>query len=452
MTKPSESIASKDIEFNAEFAKAYDSLENGTGNIFITGKAGTGKSTLLQYFRDHTVKNVVVLAPTGVAAVNIKGQTIHSFFRFKPNITPEGVDAIKIRRTQKALYQKVDTIIIDEVSMVRADLMDCIDAFLRLHGKKRMVPFGGVQLVFIGDLYQLPPVVPRNEQGIFRDVYNSPYFFDSNIFQELNGNGNDQHPQRFQIIELKKIYRQKEEDFIKLLGTIRNKTATEANLKALNKRHIPDFIPDDNDFYIYLTTTNAVADRVNHQRLKELQREPYCYEGSVTGKFESRNLPTHQSLELKVGAQVMLLNNDPGGRWINGSIGKIIEIVKEGKIVTVELSDEQIVEVVPYQWEMFRFFFNEDTEALESESVGSFTQYPLRLAWAVTIHKSQGKTFSKVIVDIGNGAFAHGQTYVALSRCTNFEGLILKRPILQRHIILDDDVVRFMESQIPSEN
>jgi len=231
MTRLSESIASKDIEFNSEFAKAYDLLENGSGNIFVTGKAGTGKSTLLQYFRDHTVKNVVVLAPTGVAAVNIKGQTIHSFFRFKPDITPDGVSAIKIRRTQKALYQKVDTIIIDEISMVRADMLDCIDAFLRLHGKNRMVPFGGVQLVFIGDLYQLPPVVPRDEQDIFKDVYSSPYFFDSKIFQELNGN--NQHPKRFQIIELKKIYRQKEEDFIKLLGTIRNKTATEVFWNSL---------------------------------------------------------------------------------------------------------------------------------------------------------------------------------------------------------------------------
>jgi len=450
MMKPSEPLASKDIEFNSDFAKAYDLLENGSGNIFITGKAGTGKSTLLQYFRDHTVKNVVILAPTGVAAVNIQGQTIHSFFRFKPDITPEGVHSIKIRRTQKALYQKIDTIIIDEISMVRADLLDCIDAFLRLYGKNRMAPFGGIQLVFIGDLYQLSPVVPRNEKDIFKNVYSSPYFFDSHIFRELNSNG--QHPKRFQIIELKKIYRQKEEDFVKLLGTIRNKTATEANLKVLNERCIPHFIPDADDFYIYLTTTNAVADRVNHQRLKELESGPYCYEGIVTGKFESRNLPTHQSLELKTGAQVMLLNNDSGGRWINGSIGKIIEIIEEGKIVAVELSDGQLVEVVPFQWEMFRFFFNEDTQALESESVGSFTQYPLRLAWAVTIHKSQGKTFDKVIVDIGNGAFTHGQTYVALSRCTNFEGLILKKPILQRHILLDDDVVQFMDRQLSLEN
>jgi len=450
MTILNDCVASKDIEFNDDFAKAYDCLENGSGNIFITGKAGTGKSTLLQYFRDHTVKNVAVLAPTGVAAVNIKGQTIHSFFRFKPDITPERARAIKIRRTQKALYQKVDTIVIDEVSMVRADLLDCIDTFLRLHGKNRMEPFGGVQLVFVGDLYQLPPVVPHNEQGIFKDVYSSPYFFDSNIYRELNNSG--QHPRRFQIIELKKIYRQKEEDFIKLLGTIRNKTATEVHLEALNKRYIPLFTPAEDDFYIYLTTTNVVADRVNLQRLTELKTDPYSHEGTVTGKFDSKNLPTHQILNLKIGAQVMLLNNDPGGRWINGSIGKIIGILEEGKIIGVELSDGQLVEVTPFQWDMFRFFFNEDSEALESESVGSFKQYPLRLAWAVTIHKSQGKTFGKVIVDMGGGAFAHGQTYVALSRCTNFEGLVLKRPILKRHILLDDDVVKFMATHSSEED
>jgi ATP-dependent exoDNAse (exonuclease V) alpha subunit len=450
MTRPVEFIASKDIEFNKEFAKAYDLLENASSNIFITGKAGTGKSTLLQYFRGHTTKNVAVLAPTGVAAVNIKGQTIHSFFRFKPDITPEGVHSIRIRKEQRALYRNVDTIIIDEISMVRADLLDCIDAFLRVHGRNRMAAFGGVQMVFIGDLYQLPPVVTSNEQAIFENVYASPYFFDSKIYQELNSGG--QHPQRFTVIELKKIYRQKEEDFIKLLGTIRNRTVTASHLKALNTRYIPHFSPPQDDFYIYLTTTNAMADRVNQKKLNELQSEPYYYEGTVTGKFESANLPTHQSLEFKLGAQVMLLNNDPNGRWINGSIGKIVEIIDGGKIISVELSDGNIVDVTPFKWEMFRFFYNEDTESLESESVGSFTQYPLRLAWAVTIHKSQGKTFSKVIVDVGNGTFAHGQTYVALSRCTHFEGLILKKPILKSHILIDEEVVHFMSSQVLAEN
>lgn len=445
-----ETTFQKDIEFNDQFAKAYDLLENGSRNLFITGKAGTGKSTLLQYFRDHTTKNVAVLAPTGVAAVNIKGQTIHSFFRFKPNITPEGVRSIRVRRTQKELYRKIDTIVIDEISMVRADLLDCVDIFLRLHGRDRMAAFGGIQMVFIGDLYQLSPVVTQAERGIFKDVYPSPYFFDSKIYREMNGA--DQHPRKVEFIELKKIYRQKEEKFIKLLGTIRNRSATQEHLKALNARYIPNFKPPKDDFYVYLTTTNAMADRINQEKLDELEGRSYYYEGILAGEFGSRNLPTHEVLELKIGAQVMLLNNDSGGRWINGSIGKVIEVLDEGKIVTVELSEGGIVDVTPFEWEMFRFFFNEDTESLESESVGSFTQHPLKLAWAVTIHKSQGKTFDKAIVDVGTGTFAHGQAYVALSRCVSFDGLVLKKPILQRHILLDNSVVRFMSSQFSVEN
>ncbi|MCK5180729.1 MAG: AAA family ATPase [Candidatus Omnitrophica bacterium] len=445
-----ETTFQKDIEFNDQFAKAYDLLENGSWNLFITGKAGTGKSTLLQYFRDHTTKSVAVLAPTGVAAVNIKGQTIHSFFRFKPDITPEGVRAIKVRRTQKELYRKIDTIIIDEISMVRADLLDCVDVFLRLHGRDRTVAFGGVQMVFIGDLYQLSPVVTRAERGIFKDVYPSPYFFDSKVYREMNDAS--QHPRKVEFVELKKIYRQKEEAFIKLLGTIRNRTATPEHLKALNERYIPHFQPQKDDFYVYLTTTNAMADRINQERLDELEGRSYYYEGTLAGEFGARNLPTHEVLELKIGAQIMLLNNDPGGRWINGSIGKIVEILDEGKVVTIELSEGGIVDVTPFEWEMFRFFFNEDTELLESESVGSFTQHPLKLAWAVTIHKSQGKTFEKAIVDVGTGTFAHGQAYVALSRCVSFDGLVLKKPILRRHILLDDSVVRFMSSQFSVEN
>lgn len=435
-----------DIDFNDQFAKAYDLLENGSRNVFITGKAGTGKSTLLEYFRDHTTKSAVVLAPTGVAAVNIKGQTIHSFFRFKPDITPEGVHSIKVRRAQKALYQKIDTVIIDEISMVRADLLDCVDVFLRLHGRDRNTAFGGVQMVFIGDLYQLPPVVTQTERGIFKDIYPSPYFFDSKVYREMNGA--DQHPRKVEFVELKKIYRQKEEAFIRLLGTIRNRTATPEHLRALNERCLPHFKPREDDFYVYLTTTNAMADRINQERLDALEGESYYYEGTVAGQFESRSLPTHQVLELKAGAQVMLLNNDPAGRWVNGSIGKIIGITDAGKIVTIELSEGETVDVTPFQWEMFRFFFNEDTQSLESESVGSFKQHPLKLAWAVTIHKSQGKTFDKAIVDVGAGTFAHGQVYVALSRCVSFDGLVLKKPILRKHILLDHSVVRFMSSQM----
>ncbi|MBN1869053.1 MAG: AAA family ATPase [Candidatus Omnitrophica bacterium] len=437
-----ESTFPKDIEFNEQFARAYDLLENGSRNVFITGKAGTGKSTLLQYFRDHTTKKVAVLAPTGVAAVNVRGQTIHSFFRFKPDITPEGVRSIKIRRTQKELYRKINTIVIDEISMVRADLLDCVDIFLRLYGRDSQTAFGGVQMVFIGDLYQLPPVVTNGERGIFNGVYQSPYFFDSKVYREMNSS-ND-HPRKAEFVELDKIYRQKEEDFIRLLGTIRNRTATQEHLKLLNERYIPHFKPREEDFYVYLTTTNAMADKINQEKLDELEGESVLCEGTLTGKFDAKSLPTHQVLELKIGAQVMLLNNDPGGRWINGSIGKITKITDEGKVVTVELSEGDIVDVTPFQWEMFRFFYNEDTESLQSESVGSFKQHPLKPAWAVTIHKSQGKTFDKAIVDIGTGTFAHGQAYVALSRCTSFNGLVLKKPILQRHILLDRSVERFM--------
>jgi len=432
---------SEHIDFNTKFSQAYDLLENSLNHIFITGKAGTGKSTLLQYFRDHTSKNVIVVAPTGVAAVNVRGQTIHSFFRFKPDITPDSVSSIKIRRTQRQIYENIDALIIDEVSMVRADLFDCMDAFLRLHGKNKKLPFGGVQMILFGDLYQLPPVVTRYEAELFNGTYSSPYFFSANAFKDL----------AIDFVELDKIYRQQEEEFIRLLGDIRNKTITEDHLKKLNKRFIPNFAPDENDFYVYLTSTNVLADQINEQKLQQLKSKPYRHDGDVTGKFEIKNLPTHERLNVKFGAQVMLLNNDSQGRWVNGSIGKIISTREEEKIIRVELDDGRQVDVTPHTWEMFRFFYNEDTDALESESIGSFTQYPLKLAWAITIHKSQGKTFSKVIIDIGYGTFAHGQAYVALSRCSSFNGLVLRKPIQRQHILLDGRIVDFMSSRFDKE-
>lgn len=441
------------LDFNEQFTRAYDFLENSLNNIFITGKAGTGKSTLLQYFRDNTHKNIVVLAPTGVAAVNIKGETIHSFFKFKPDITPEGVRSIKIRKKQRDIYKKIDAIVIDEISMVRADLLDCVDAFLRFHGKNKKLPFGGLQMIFIGDLYQLPPVITSTDRNIFKGIYDGPYFFNAKVFKELNRIRQSLEKSRkhnvngMEFIELEKIYRQKDNNFINLLNSIRNNSVTDEDIEILNKRCIPEFKPRRNDLYIYLTTTNALADAINRDRLNALKAKSYHYEGQVAGKFEFKNPPTHQSLSLKIDAQVMLLNNDSEGRWINGSIGKIISIQKERNstdIIVVELTGGRRVKVTPFTWEMFRFSYDEDTKTIESETIGSFTQYPIRLAWAVTIHKSQGKTFSKVIVDIGQGTFSHGQIYVALSRCTNFEGLILKKPILKKHIFMDWRIVRFM--------
>lgn len=429
-----------EIEVNEQFAGAFNLLENGSRHCFITGRAGTGKSTLLKYFREHTSKNVAVLAPTGVAAVNVRGQTIHSFFRFKPNITPDAVRAIRLRREAREIYRHLDAVMIDEVSMVRADLMDCIDAFLRLHGRKKKEPFGGVQLILIGDLYQLPPVVTRGEEEIFRDIYASPYFFDAKVFQDT----------KLDFIDLEKIYRQQEDHFISLLNAIREKTMTGPQLRLLNERYRPDFEPADDDFYVYLTTTNAIAERINQQRLGRLAGRTYHYLGHIDGKFEKNNLPTHEDLDLKIGAQVMLLNNDPLGRWVNGSIGRVAGVTEDltaTDIITVELEGGRKVEVTPFSWEMFRFFYDGELEQLRSETVGSFRQYPLKLAWAVTIHKSQGKTFTKVILDIGSGAFAHGQTYVALSRCTRLEGLVLKRRIAAQDILLDGRVSRFFERQ-----
>lgn len=426
------------LDFNAEFARAFDLLENTRTHIFITGKAGTGKSTLLEYFRDHTTKNVVVLAPTGVAAVNVKGQTIHSFFRFKPDITPDSVGTIRLRKETRELYKNLDAIIIDEVSMVRADLLDCVDSFLRRYGPYSRRPFGGVQMIFIGDLYQLPPVVPRTEEGIFKSVYESPYFFSSNIFQEID----------VAFIDLSKIYRQVDSEFVALLNAIRHNRIDQACLQRLNERCLPDFIPPEDKFFVCLTTTNALADRINAHQLDRIDGEDFGFQAQVDGKFENRSLPTKEVLLLKTGAQVMLLNNDPNGQWVNGSIGKVVSVAEdlaETDIVRVELESGYVVDVGPFTWEMFRFYFNEDTRQLESESVGSFMQYPLKLAWAVTIHKSQGKTFSRVVLDIGQGAFAHGQTYVALSRCTSLEGIVLLRPIQKRDIIVDQKIVTFME-------
>ncbi|HLF17291.1 MAG TPA: AAA family ATPase [Candidatus Omnitrophota bacterium] len=429
-------IAYDSLDFNEKFEKACGLLDETNKNIFITGKAGTGKSTLLNYFRDHTSKNVAVLAPTGVAAINVRGQTIHSFFGFKPDITPEAVGSLRVPKSRRAMCGHIDTIIIDEISMVRADLLDCIDQFLQLYGPHEGLPFGGVQMVFIGDLYQLPPVVNFEERSIFEGFYKSPYFFDAKSYPYL----------KMHYLELDKIYRQKEEDFIHLLGQIRIKSATPEHIRHLNTRYKPDFEPDRDEFYVYLTTTNAVADQINQKRLDELDTQAFRYEGEVSGTFENKNLPTNEVLNLKIGAQVMLLNNDPMSRWINGTIGRVLSFHEDEAMIKVEIMDGTIVHVTPFSWEMFQFFYNEESQRVESETVGSFTQFPLRLAWAVTIHKSQGKTFSKVIVDIGEGTFAPGQIYVALSRCTNFEGLILKRPIQKHHILLDNHIVRFMNN------
>jgi len=431
ITKPAQAT----IEINDQFQHALEVLENTDKNVFITGRAGTGKSTLLEYFRNNTEKNVVVLAPTGVAALNVKGQTIHSFFRFKPNITPDRVKRLRSSRDSESVYHKLDIIVIDEISMVRADLLDCVDRFLRLNGPDSDKPFGGIQMAFIGDLYQLPPVVTSSEKEVFQSLYETPYFYGARVFDSLE----------MEFVELEKIYRQSDEEFISLLNAIRNNSITPEGLELLNQRCRPDFEPSPDDFYVYLTTTNKLAEEINSRRLAAVKGRLCTFTGRIEGAFGQEYLPTKVDLQVKVGAQIMMLNNDTEGRWVNGSIGKIIDIAQNRKgedIVVAELADGSEVEVMPFTWEIYRFFV--DGGQLQSETVGKFTQYPLMLAWAVTIHKGQGKTFDKVIIDIGSGTFAHGQMYVALSRCTTLEGIILRRPALKKHIWTNYQVMGFL--------
>ncbi|MCR4336212.1 MAG: AAA family ATPase [Candidatus Omnitrophica bacterium] len=429
------------IHINDEFQKCFDLLETTPKNIFLTGKAGTGKSTFLQYFRSRTHKKTVVLAPTGVAALNVKGQTIHSFFNFRPDITLETVPEVRFPSKYKKIYRRLEMIIIDEVSMVRADLLDCIDAFLRLHGPDSKKPFGGIQMIFIGDLYQLPPVVRPDETKIFRTVYPSPYFFSARVLQEY----------LLDVVEFETPYRQQDEQFLEILNRIRTNQLEQHHLVTLNSRYQANMTPPENEMYIYLTTTNKLADKINNECLNNLKEELFTYEGSIDGDFDSKNLPNHQNLDLKIGAQVMLLNNDSDNRWINGSIGKVVDFLDVGyrnMVVQVELTDGKKVEVEPFTWEIFKFYYNEDTEAVDSQVVGSFRQFPIKLAWAVTIHKSQGKTFDRVLIDLGNGAFCHGQLYVALSRCRTLEGIMLKRPVYTRDVLVDPTIPKFfLESQ-----
>lgn len=426
------------IEINEKFKEALDILEKTNRNLFITGKAGTGKSTLLEHFRSITKKNVAILAPTGVAALNVKGQTIHSFFRIPPNITPDKVLEHQAPKKQRALIQKLDMIIIDEASMLRADLLDCIDTALRHYHENPSTPFGGVQMVFIGDLFQLPPVVAgQEEKALFSSVYQSPYFFSAHVFYDLD----------YTFLELEKIYRQSDQEFIDLLNKIRDNSIDYKHLEDLNLRHIPNYNEPENDFVITLNTTNAEADKKNSLELAKINTETQVFDGEIEGNFKRQNLPTKMELELKIGAQIMMLSNDMAGRWVNGSIGKVKDILFEE--IEVELDNGRTVKVEQHSWNIHKYFFNEATGRIDTETVGSFTQYPMRLAWAVTIHKSQGKTFENVIIDIGRGTFAHGQIYVALSRCTSFEGIVLKKPIQRRHIWMDKRITNFFNALKP---
>ncbi len=433
------------LDISPEFQQAFDLLENEKTHLFVTGKAGAGKSTWLDYCRRKSAKNIVVLAPTGVAALNVHGQTVHRFFGFPVNISVEKIVSKDFVPRAKRIYKKLETLIIDEVSMLRADILDCIDAFLKLYGPKEEVPFGGVQMVFVGDLYQLPPVLSRQEEPFFRQKYNTPYFFSADVFRAIS----------LKVVELNKIYRQKDECFIGLLNRIRSNTVTGEDIKLLNSRVVEADATDDKDtFRISLTTVNQLADDINRKRMEALDGQLYSSQAVVDGTFGADYYPTAETLEFKLGAQIMFLNNDAKNRWVNGSIGHIENIcLRDGELryLRVRLHEEQkLVDVFPYTWEIYKYTLQD--KELVAEVAGSFTQFPFRPAWAVTIHKSQGKTFRQVDIDIGNGTFATGQLYVALSRCSSFEGLRLMKPLSLRHVQTDVRVSAFMRDYGSKQN
>ena len=419
------SVEKPNIKLSEEGKKLLNIIKEG-GNIFLTGKAGTGKTTFLKYFRAITNKNIVVLAPTGVAAVNIQGQTIHSFFKFHPGITDKDVKKVYKNRE---IYEKIDILIIDEISMVRADLFDCVEKFLRINGPDSGSPFGGIQIIVVGDLYQLPPIVQSGEDMIFKLVYKSPFFFDANSFKKA----------KFTMIELQQVYRQSDSDFVELLDLVRTYRLDDDHLEKINQRVL--LYDNSDNLGVVLVTTNYAADKINHDRLMSLGSIEKHYKGFVDGEFKASELPTAQDLFLKEGAQVMLLNNDSKGRWINGDIARVIKT--EDDFVRVMFDDGTFDDIYKYKWEKVKYSLQDDSK-IKSEMVGSFVQFPMKLAWAITIHKGQGKTYEKVFVDFGTGTFAPGQAYVALSRCRSLHGLYLKKPLEYNHILIDERVESFM--------
>ena len=424
---------------NRELDIARFIVEKTDSNIFLTGKAGTGKTTFLKDVKKYTKKNHIVLAPTGVAAVNAGAMTIHSFFQFgfgpyvKGISEPEG--NYMMRREKRELIKSLELIIIDEISMVRADVLDHInDELQRI--RRNSEPFGGVQLLMIGDLQQLPPITPDNELEILKPHYDSMYFFDSKSLRNSD----------YYCIELKSVYRQTDQRFIDILNRVRTGDVTHSDLDELNSHHVADFRPAQGDNYIQLVTHNRMADAINQREMAALSADTFMFDAKVTGTFPEDAFPTSRQLEIKKGAQVMFVKNDPDKRFINGMLGEVEEVSDDS--IRVRLSGkDNIVKVEPTAWENIRYHMNEETHQIESTKIGSFMQYPIKPAWAITIHKSQGLTFDKAVID-AHEAFSPGQAYVALSRCRSLDGMVLSEKLSQRAIITDSIVDEYMNGAV----
>lgn len=433
---------------NAEFQNAQRLITHTKQSVFLTGKAGTGKSTFLKYICSTTKKHHVVLAPTGIAAINAGGMTIHSFFNmpFRP-ILPDDpelslknnriFETLKLNKATKKTIESAKLIIIDEISMVRADMIDFIDKVLRVYSHNMREPFGGKQMLFVGDVYQLEPVVTSDQKPILSRAYPNQFFFSANVFKEM----------QLVTIELLKVYRQNDLIFIKILDNIRVNNVTNQDLAELNKRCFPNYKPGNDEFVMTVATKKNTVDFINENRLNELEGETFVFEGTVEGEFPENSMPSPKKLELKIGAQVIFTKNDKGQarRWSNGTIAKVAKIISVNGTdyiyVTLENGSEEIVE--NETWTNVRYKYDEKEKKVVEEELGRYNQFPLRLAWAITIHKSQGLTFDKVVVDLSGGAFAGGQTYVALSRCRSLKGLALKQKVSPSDVFVNKEIIKF---------
>ncbi len=425
-------MANNVIQLGEEQLKIYNIMENTYDNMLILGKAGTGKSELLKYFMRNTTKRVILLAPTGVGAHNVGGQTIHSFFKFDTGLQDRQRTISEWYEHNSDVLKNVDTIIIDEISMVRPDIFEAM-SLICTNARNSIVPFGGIQVVGFGDLFQLPPVVSDDDKGVIdylTDTYHSTMFFSTPSF--IDGD--------FKIYELEHIYRQEDYDFKYLLNEVRNGNKTPEILEKLNNRILTSDIKDN---VITLTTTRKASDIMNKSKLEEIKNEEFTYFGAIKGNMKKDSFPTDYELKLKVGAQVMMVANDGKGRWVNGTVGEITQLYPNEIIVKIDGIEHSVER---YKWRKLKHIYNSTDKSIERVVDGEFEQFPIKLAWATTIHRSQGKTYSSVVIDLVKGAFDCGQLYVALSRCTSFEKLYLKTRVRPADIKVNQEVINFMKN------